>query len=248
MKSQFTLSLLVLVMCACSAIQTRSKDEAAIGQIKKVAIVAFSATEPASSKVGFDLGSGKLDGKSGGSMIPQYDDAVDSMYDELGKTMRSSQKWNVMDKKTMATHKGYVDAFNKTMKGFHNKMPPGDGMNQFIVKDIMDYDSPRILDVAGRDALITALGVDAIIVARIDVNTTGTTVMGIGSRHPQSTLSFSIYRKGDVKPVWFEGSLKGEEAKESVGKTAFIDEALLQKLALKSAQTAFTKIGSTETR
>jgi hypothetical protein len=233
-------------LAACSSL-THSKDEVAVSQIKKVAIVAFSANEPASAQIGLNLGSGKLEGAQGGTMIPQNDPAVDSMYADLCKSFKHQLKWNVMDPKLMTTHNGYRDAFDKTMKGWQNKMPPGGGRKQFIVKDVMDYDSPRILDVAGRDALIQALGVDALVVARVDVDLNGTTVMGIGSRHPQSNLSFSIYRKGDEKPVWFEGGIKGEEMEESVGKTGFIDEALLQKLALKSIQTAYAKIGLTET-
>ena len=247
---RFSLATLALTLVAvgCGSIQTRSKDEAALSNVKKVAVVAFSETEPASRGIGLDLGSGKLGGTDGGTMIPQKGPHVDSMFDELIGSFSTRMKWSVMDKKSMLRNAGYTEAYNKTMKGFQNKMPPGSGMKQYIVDNIMDYDSPRILDVSGRDALITALGVDAIVVARVDVILHATTVMGIGSRYPQSRLSFMMYRKGEPKPIWFEGAVDGEKAGESVGKTGFIDEGLLGQLALKSAKTAFAKIGDSVVR
>lgn len=239
------LTLGALSFSACGLIQTHSKDDASVTQIKRAAVVAISVYEPASATMSLSLNSGKASAEAGGSLIPGYDAHIDEMYQNLGQSFAKNMSWNVMSVKTMLGNKGYQTAFDKTMKGWQNKMPPGKGQRQLLVKDVMDFDSARILGGKGRDELIDALGVDAIIVARISVNLNGSSVMGVGERHPQTDLSFFIYKKGEEKPIWFEGQIKGDEATESVGKTAFIDEALLGRLALKSAKTAFAKIGTT---
>lgn len=128
------------------------------------------------------------------------------------------------------------------MKGFQNKMPPGKGQQEFRVDGIMDYQAMRILGNEGRTELMRALGVDAIVAAEVRVGLAGTTFAGIGNRYPKAHLTFQLFTPGTDAPDWFEGSIEGEEAKESVGKTAFFDEALLGRLSLESARTAFLKI------
>lgn len=234
------------LISACAGL-TKQKDEAKVGQVRKTAIVAISVFEPASREIGLNLGSGKVEGSAGGSIMAKTDPHVDSMYSELANSLRANLKWNVMDKAQMVSNSGYTLAYDKTMKGWQNKMPPGEGMFHFNVAQVMDFDGPRILDFKGREALIQALGVDAIVVARLQVSLNGTSVMGIGSRKPQTHVSFFLYGKGEEKPIWFEGNIRGDEM-ESVGKTAFIDQKLLGELALKSAKTAFNKIGTAETK
>lgn len=241
-----TLLITGLALSGCAGL-THQKDEAKVGQVRKAAIVAISVFEPAAAQVGLNLGSGKLEGSAGGTLIPQTDTHVDAMFTELSNSLRTNLKWNVMDKAAMVANSGYAQAYEKTMKGWQNKMPPGQGMKQFNVTQVMDFDGPRILDFKGREALIQSLGVDAIVVARLSVVLNANTVMGIGSRKPQTHMSFFVYGKGEEKPIWFEGQIKGEEM-QSVGKTAFIDEKLLGDLALKSAKTAFNKIGTTDTK
>lgn len=241
-KKSTGLLLVCLLMSACAGM-TRSKNEAKVGEVRKVAIVAVSVFQPAARKVSLNLSGGGLQGSAGGSMMTQTGAHVDSMFTELSNALRKNLKWNVMEKSAMVANPGYTQAYDKTMKGWQNKMPPPQGTYHYNVAQVMDFDGPRILDFKGREALMQALGVDAIVVTRMDVILKANTVMGIGSRRPQATLSFFVYGKGEEKPIWFEGQIMGDEM-ESVGKTAFIDENLLGDLALKSARTAFNKIGT----
>ncbi len=243
MKTVFAL-VAVLALSGCGLIKTRDKNEAEVQKIKTVAIVGFAVQQPNAAKIGFNLSSGGVEGKSGGTMIPQNSPHVDQMYSAMRSNLQKNLNWKVMDLAKLQAHPGYLKAYKQTMEGWQNKMGPGEGQTQFLVKDLMDADGTRILDVAGRDALIDALGVDAIVTARVNVVLSGTSVMGIGARHPVSKISFDVHRKGQEKSVWFEGGIDGEE-QESVGKTAFIDETKLNELALVSAQSAFAKIGQT---
>ncbi len=238
---------LTLGLTGCGTIKTRERDAAQVDKVKKVAVVSFSVTQPASAKIGIDLSSGKSGATAGGSMIPQNSPHADEMYLEFSQSLAKNLGWKVMDARQMKANAGYKAAYEKTMKGWQNKMGPNKGDKQFDVSEIMDQDCLRILDFKGREELLTALGVDAIIGGRVQVILNGTTVMGVGSRYPQSKVAFFVYAKGHEKPIWWEGGVDGEEAKESVGKTGFIDEALLSQLAVKSAKTAYQKIGTATT-
>jgi hypothetical protein len=243
LKTVAGLTLTALLLSSCGVFKTREKNEAAVQKVKTVAVVAFSAYQPASAHIGLNLGSGKAEGAAGGSMIPQNSEHIDQMYEDIAKAFGKNVGWNVLDVKKMMNSAAYQKAFKATMEGWQNKMPPGAGQNHFIVKNIMDFDAARILDVKGRDELLKGLGVDAIIAVRVQVDLSGTTVMGVGSRYPAAKTAFYVYEEGNAKPIWFEGNLDGETSKKSVGKTGFIDEKLLNTEALVSARTSFEKIG-----
>jgi hypothetical protein len=237
---------LSMMASGCGLIKTRDKDEASVQTIKRVAVVAFDVTQPASKKLSLNLSKGRLEGAAGGSWLAQQASHVDQLYADLGQSFRANLKWNVMKPELMKANPGYVKAYKDTMEGWQNKMPPAQGDNLFLVTGVMDGDALRILGPEGRDALIDALNVDAIITADIRTVIHGTSIMGIGAQHPSANLSFWIYTKGKEKPVWFEGQIEGDEAPESIGATGFINETLLNQLVSKSAKTAFAKIGQTK--
>jgi hypothetical protein len=239
----FTLGIVTALVGLAACGTTHSRDESAVDKIQTAAVVAFSVIEPAPPKLALSLTSGKVGAEAGGSMISKKNENhVDQMYTELLTSMNSKLHWKVMSPGEMGANAGYQKAFDSTMKGFQNKMPPGAGQQQYLVDNVMDFDSPRILDSKGRDELIRALGVDAIVVARVDVMLDGFSIMGFGTRHPQSRLCLMVYTLGHERPVWFDGGIDGKESDQSVGATAFIDQTLLGELALESVKTAYAKL------
>lgn len=235
---------LTIALFGCGVMKVREKDEAAVKGVKRVAIVAFMTQQPGSATVGLNLSKGQVEGGSNASMFAKSSDHAEQMYDALAEQLKKNLRWSLQDKKSMISNPGYTKAYKQTMEGWQNKMPPGQGMNQFLVSQVMDADGPRILGLSGRDELIDALKVDGILVVRITTSLNSTSIMGIGNRYPQSRVSFQLFSKGKEQPIWFDGQIEGEESKTSVGKTAFIDEKLLSDLAVDSAKTAFSKIGS----
>jgi hypothetical protein len=182
--------------------------------------------------------------KGGGGGIVSQSPESNQMYESIIKAFADKTKWKVTASSVLKKNTGYQAAYDRTMKGFQNKYPVSSDQQKYTVDSIMDNDSLRILGVEGRNALMKALGVDALITAQVDVFLKGNTVMGIGSRYPQARLSFQLYTPNADRADWFEGNLEGEEAKVSVGKTAFFDEKILNEQALQSARTAFAKIGT----
>jgi len=237
----FILSALALNGCGSL---THKKDDQALAQVKKIAVVAFTADEPASASIGFNLNSHQAGAVAGGSIIPQHSDSVKQMLVELQNAFARNMSWSVLAEDAMIKNPGYVSAYHNTMDGWQSKSPPNAGLNRFLVEHVMDSDSLRILGPEGRDKLITDLGVDAIAVGKVNVVNSGTSIMGIGSRHPQANFSFTLYTRGKEDPTWFEGQIKGDESTESVGSTHFTDEEATARLSLESAKTAFAKIGA----
>lgn len=232
------------LLVGCGSLQTKVRNEEALTQVKKVAVISFKAELPASREIGLNLGSGKAEGSAGGSMITQNSAPTDQMLTEFNKSLGQEMKWSVIDTQKMKASPVYQKLYKQTMEGWQNKMPPGAGLNVFLVEGVMDTDSPRIMGPEGRDELIAGLGVDAIAVLSVRGHLKGTTVMGIGSRLPQANVHLQMYKKGVEGPIWFE-TFEGAESTESVGKTGFIDEKKLAELSLKSAQSAYSKMGVT---
>lgn len=222
-----SLSVFLLLGYAGCAGLTHHRNQAALVKIKKVAVVGFAVREP----------------EAPGFTNPETKKEVEQMYSSLTKSFNKEMNWQVVPIGVMRQNAAYQTAYEKTMKGWQNKMPMNKGQKQLLVEGICDNDCLRILGKDGRAALIQGLGVDAVITAELDVTLSGTTVMGIGNRYPQTRLSFMLFTPGTNSPDWFEGNIQGEPSATSVGKTAFIDEALMNRLALESAHTAYAKIG-----
>ncbi len=232
-----------LLITGCAGLTTKKVDQAQVKKIRKIAVVAYTANLPSSRKIGLNGNSGKLEGSAGGSMITETSPETDRMYQAFIHSLGQTQKWTVLDAKTMIQNEGYKAAYKKTMDGWQNKMPAASGTTDYVVNSVMDWNGPRLLDFAGREKLIADLGVDAIALLRIDVSMEGFTVMGFGSHKPAANAHLQIFSKGNKDHVWFD-TLKGPESEESVGITAFIDEQKTREYSLISAQTAYTKMNS----
>ena len=228
-----------LWLSACGS--ARIKDQTSVSKIKKVAIVAFTETEPQSRKISLNIGNG-VGTSAGGSMITETSPHVDSMYTSLSENLSRQLNWKVIGLKELKAHPAYQTAYKSTMEGWQNKMPPGEGFQDYEVEGLMDWNCLRILKPEGRDQLIQALGVDAIIMARSYVVLEGVTILGIGDKYPQAHVSLEIYGPGQKDPVWRE-AFKGQQSEKSVGKTAFIDSEILKEASLQSFKSAATHIG-----
>jgi hypothetical protein len=237
-------SIVILAsLCSCgSLVRKRDKDE--VGKVTTAAVIAFSDIEPQAVDIGMSLLTGQTRGKDGPSYLAANDPHTDKMYANLVAGFGDGMKWKMLPLDQMRANPLYVQVYKSTMEGFQNKMPLPKGQKQFLVSNVMDWNGPRIMGPQARDELIRALGVDALIVVRVDVVLHGTSIMGIGSRHPQSNLSFQVYTLGHENPIWYDGRIQGEESQESVGNTGAFDPDMLKRLAVKSADTAFAKIAS----
>ncbi len=238
------ISIIAMALWLAACTSSRVKDQASVSKIKKVAIVAFTVTEPQGAKISLNIGKG-LESAPGGSHMTETSPHIDSMYTSLGENLRSKLKWQVVDLKDLKAHPAYKIAYKNTMEGWQNKMPTGQGLQDYEVEGLMDWNGLRLLKQEGREQLIQALGVDAIIMAKSYVVLDGVTVLGIGDKYPKAHVSLEIYGKGQEDPIWRE-VFTGEKSEKSVGKTAFIDSDILKESSLKSFKSAAAHIGDSK--
>lgn len=237
-----TIILLALGLTSCGMFKVREKNVEAVGRIKKIAIVAMSMSQPAPRKLGVDLSKGSLEGMSGGSMIAENSPRAEQIYHELEKQLGTKFGWKVIALSDLKSNPGYQFAFASTMKGWQNKMPGPEGNHNYTVEGVMDVDSIRILGQKGRDELMQALKVDAILSIGVNVRIVANTVMGIGSHFPQAIAAFQIFVPNQEKAAWYDFEISGAQSTTSVGKTAFFDQDLMNTLSMDSAKDAISKI------
>ena len=241
MKRVLSLLLCMSFLQACSSAGLR--NESALGQVKKVAVIGFKAYLPAKSSVG--LFNGSLGSSKGGEMGAQQSPVTEELLAKFTKTLEQKQKWKVLNITEMKNNPGYKTAFDQTMKGFQNKSMtmPEQGIQEYVAKDMMDADSARILKPEGREKLMKDLQVDTIINLTVRTTLQGTAVMGIGSRKPLTTIMIEAYTRGTEERIWAQ-QLNGEKSSESLGMTGMWDEEKMKQLALQSAESAYQKIGT----
>lgn len=241
MKTNFLIVLSFAILSSCGALKTKDRNLEMTNQIKRAAVVGFIADLPAKSGLSINS-SGKLAGKAGGSQFIQDSKQTDTMLKNIQQAFAKKMKWTMLEISQLSENSSYQSAYKKTMEGIQNKMPIPEGINRFMFKKLMDFDSLRILSQPDREKLMSELKVDAVIAVKVDVILSGTTVMGIGNRYPQARLFFQVFKAGQEKPIWYE-TLDGKEMTESIGKTALtFDEAKISDLSLESLQEALNKL------
>lgn len=221
---------MVLALSACGSVKVRDVNEAEVMKVKKVAVASFSFEQPKSS----------LDAR-GPSLGEENEDAGASLRD-ISAVLAKRMHWSVMSADEMRNNEEYKKVYESKMKGWQSKMGSPDKL--LIAPGVMDAQSLRRMKTIERDALMAALGVDALVEAWVHISfaTKGVTVMGIGDRYPQATASVWMYKRGVDKPVWFDGHIVGEPSAESVGKTGFWDASDVTRLGRLSAKSAFEKV------
>lgn len=228
--SVLVLSALPLFLVGCAS--SRKVEVEQMKTVRSFAITGFSARLPFSA-MGSSIGT---------TNSPQ----TTEMYDATSNKLATFLKAKPMKREAMVASEGYVRSYKGTMEGFQNKGLDNSTMH-YLVPQVMDNDSTRLLDTTGRDQLMNALNVDALVSLDVRVVLDGVTVMGLGSRKPQAHVLIQMYKKGVAEPVWFE-TLIGEASEESVGATKFINEEKLRELSLVSYKSALTKMSWEETK
>jgi hypothetical protein len=125
-----------------------------LSKIKRIAIVGFTAYQPVSATLSYDIGSGKLGAEKSKD--------VDPMIEVIGQSLTKSKDWKVLNTEAMKKNAVYIESYKATMEGWQNKMPAPSGVKTYGINGIMDKEGVRILRPAGTNKLITALGVDVV--------------------------------------------------------------------------------------
>lgn len=243
MKKFFALCAVSLSLMSCSTM-SRQRDDAEYKKVKSAAVVAFILKEPASDVLAVDIGSGAKGAQLGGSSFYQTSTSADQSYQDLTAYLSKQTGWSVLALNDVQHNKYYTDEATKLMAPIKILHAPPSGSNWYLAKDVM---APSAAEIGGREErnkLMNALGVDAIVVATVDVSIKGGfSLNGLGPRKPQSNFVMKVYERDHDKPIWNE-EIQGEKSEESLGWIGFIDEKRMDQLAAESTKTALARINS----
>lgn len=242
---QALIAALLLPLAACSGMG-RVYDANAVHPVRKVALVAVDVVQPEE----FNLLKPSSSGGGNGPMsqmniaLPTPSAHVNDYAEDFRGQLRKGQHWNVLPLEKVAQDPAVKKYLQSTTEGFQSTQPIPARMTKFRAPELLDVDSATKIGQAGRDEIMNSLGVDALAFVRYDVQLNGTSIMGIGNKHPQANLQFVVYARGTEKPVWRDNA-KGEEMEDSVGATNItLDFAKLKELSVKSGHQAFNEISA----
>src|SRR5689334_14177581 len=85
----------VTVMSGCGLFKVREKNDLEVAKIHKVAVVAFSAVEPAPNAISLNLNKGRTETVAGGSMLTQHSEHIDEMVAGLREELAKNLHWQV---------------------------------------------------------------------------------------------------------------------------------------------------------
>jgi hypothetical protein len=243
-RQTLTASLL-LPLAACSGMG-RVYDANAVHPVRKVAVVAVDVVQPEE----FNIMKASNSGGGSGPMsqmniaIPTPSQHVNDYVEDFRGELRKTEKWNVLPLAKVGQDEAVKKFVQSTTEGFQSTQPIPARMTKFRAPELLDVDSATKIGQAGRDEIMNSLGVDALAFARYDIQLNGTSIMGIGAKHPQANLQFVVYTKGAEKPIWRDNA-RGQEMDDSVGATNItLDFAKLKDLSIKSSHQAFNEIAT----
>ncbi|MEQ1506389.1 MAG: hypothetical protein ABMB14_29445 [Myxococcota bacterium] len=238
-------------MAFLAANPASAKDEFDPSSVKSAAIIGFGGTieiEATETKSGIGVVdtvnqikqvSETIDGlQSGAAKAGAVDDTVRA-YTTIETGLESGFGWTVPSNEELAATPAYQQvAAGYTGQSKLAQMAAGWGAGM-CPPGIVHWASISRMKQPERDALIDALGVDAVLVAQLTVtgHDQGVSVGGIGTSRvkPQASVRLSLYQKGEKKAVWtgFATGPKVDEAiKADFGSAADPSDAIVEAIHL----------------
>ena len=188
----FAFSVGIALMSACSP----SIHQQRLAQVRNAAIVGFAAELPANPS---------YDGSAQGAVLA-YDQLVMSLHEALG--------WDFTARATLAGHPFYAKSYEQhfrdsplgplknTLAHFSDDLYPA---------GIMWSDHVKSLTISERQELMRKLDIDAMAVARIQVEPCSEYETEFQSRSAyQAKLAFEVYDKTHPEPIWEDRWVIGE--------------------------------------
>jgi hypothetical protein len=230
----------LLVLSSCAGMG-RVYDAGAMSSARKVAVVAVDVVQPEE----FNILKPSSSGGGSGPMsqmniaIATPSPHVNEYADDFRSLLIEGRHWNVLPRAKVETNAAVQKYIKDTTEGFQSTQPIPARMTKFRGPGLLDVDSANKIGQAARDEIMQSLGVDTLALARYDIQLNGTSIMGIGNKHPQANMIVTVYARGVEKPIWRD-SAQGQEMEGSVGKTNItLDFNVMKDLSIKSSHKAF---------
>jgi hypothetical protein len=210
--------VLAQAVVGCASVQVRPTP---LANVHKVAIVAFGWSVDLSSEsdknlsnpVGDAIGTSKaISALAKGA--PAADQPAVTAYGAFGKKLEEDLHWTVIPLQDLSANPALQQAITS-----HRRM--GDN---YAIPGIMHPLHADRLNAAQRKELMTALGVDALVIADVKIKVGGTSGFAMGgmgkiTKYPQATIALTAYGAQDAEPMWQDRWAAGEKSKTGIANT-----------------------------
>ncbi|MBY0469782.1 hypothetical protein K2X30_01350 [bacterium] len=237
----------VLFAASCSTIKVE-RDR--VEEIRRVAVVGFDVKQEVPPGLEGLFGSSpKPDTPFAQTKVLGFAEERDHssrMYSELEKQLQKELKWQIKDRRAVADQAIYKKLFEKNTQGLQNRPIVNENIQIYGTTGILDAWPIQRMSSSERQQLCKDLGVDAIVVADINVavrNGGGLKkLIGAGDFKPQATLVFSVYTADRNEPVWQDSAARGEEEEGTGHMLGITNQKALDQKTVLAAQSAYQKL------
>lgn len=223
----------IVLLSGCATLQV---DKAAVGQVKKVAVFAYSTSDmssqdkPVSKTKVFDKISKVFGGRGTMQFLPA-DNLAKAYIDTLEKKMQ----WHVLPLISVRENQAYRQIYNLFRLVGKAKGKQKFGRNDYVA-GILGWDDVAKLTPSERTVLIKALDVDAIVKVDIGVRymqKRSIAIKGIAlnKREPRVRIKMALYDKDHEDAIWSDaGNGRGPAfvGAEGISNTKKVERALIQ--------------------
>lgn len=234
------LVLLTCVTSGCASLTKAKIEKAEVERARNVAIVGFHMLMQEPKSFMGDLKKlqniAKTDWKNS---IPEHE-MPGEVYGELAKRLIKAMNWNMKSASQVSQNAQYKELVAKYTQGLQVRPYTPENYRRIRPLGILDAD-PFIYNITQeqREALMSSLGVDAVIVDFLNANLNNEStfggLVGAAKYRPKTQNIIRMYVKGKKDPVWFDTWAWGEGDKALQASFNYVeDKPLLEQVVLAS--------------
>ncbi len=242
MKKMFIVAILSIwsaanVGCISKAIEAaipqKGKVAEEVRKVKSVAIVGFDVLTYEPAGLAAKVAPAASMASQGANRARVESELAKSLYGGLRKELEN-QGWRVLSLEKVVGSPLYASLYKaKGSKLADQQIGPSQKPN--VIRSLLRASNPTYLFKEDEiQNLTAALGVDAIVIARVSYNSDANDSLGFGlsSRHLAATFAYTMYDRHLKSPIWFDFGFRGPESEEAIGRIyGMEDKALIDRIA-----------------
>lgn len=248
-KLLFTTLTLLALLSGC-AHTTVEKDK--LSSVRKVAIVGFDVQQQKAVGLGDLIGiAAKVKSENKADVAMGQDSAhLISIYNDLRTQIEKETSWKVLTLEQLANNPIYTALYKEKTDGFQFRPQINNKYELLQAPKVLDTFALRTTKEESLEALEKALGVDALLIVKVNVNIykggfiyAMKSLFGQAELEPQASTNLTLMQARTKSTLWNEASAQGEAVKSNE-KTflGLAEDQVVQRLSVQAAQSSFVTL------
>ncbi len=246
-KQSILVSVITLALLSGCAHTKIEKDK--ISSIRKVAIIGFDVQQQKAVGMGDLLAIATKSKEASKAQLAIGEEAkhVIDIYNDLRSQIEKDTSWQVLPLNQIQTNPVYVALYKEKTEGFQMRPQINDRMTLLQAPQILDTFAARLTKEESLQGLQKALGVDALIIAGVQVQLykggiiyTIKSMFGKAELEPQAVTNLTLLEPRSNTSIWSESNALGEPAKSNE-KTflGLAQDEVVNRLSVQAARNSF---------